>query len=90
MEKNKIGELCYWLMQQEKGKQLIDELKMMLANQPVLPQHPDVLAQFGGAELFMSYRGGQVSLLKYIELHSTQFRDQEIGAQVKANMEATQ
>lgn len=70
MEKNKIGQLCYWLIRQPEGKELLTELKMMLANDPPLPKPAEILAQFGGAEMFLATRNGQVSFIKYIELQA--------------------
>lgn len=70
MEKNKLGQLCYWLIRQPEGKDLLHELKMMLANDPALPKPPEILAQFGGADMFLATRNGQISMIKYIELHA--------------------
>jgi hypothetical protein len=87
MEKNKLGQLCYWLTKQAQGRELIHELKMMLSNDPALPKPAEVLAQFGGAELFMATRAGQLSMLKYIELHAKGYLDQENALKEKQNKE---
>ena len=87
MEKNKMGQLCYWLTRQEQGVELLNELKMMLANDPALPKHPDILAQFGGADNFMAFRSGQASMIKYVELHAKGYIDQENALKEKQNQE---
>jgi hypothetical protein len=60
----------------------------MLAEDPVFPKPPEVLAQFGGAEMFAAYRAGQMSLVKFIELHGKGYRDQENAMQAKQDKEA--
>jgi hypothetical protein len=87
MEKNKLGQLCYWLTKQAQGRELLQELKIMLANDPALPKPPEVLAQFGGADMFMATRAGQLSMIKYIELHAKGYIDQENALKAKQNKE---
>lgn len=89
MEKNKIGQLCYWLIRQPEGKELLTELKMMLANDPPLPKPKEILDQFGGAEIFLATRNGQVSFIKYIELQAAIYLQNETAikaAQDKAEI----
>lgn len=89
MEKNKLGQLCYWLIRQPEGKELLTELKLMLSNDPALPKPPDVLASFGGADMFMATRAGQLSMIKYIELHANIYLQNETAikdAQNKADL----
>lgn len=85
MEKNKIGQLCYWLVRQKEGKELLDELRIGLQNDPVLPRHPDFLAQFGGADNYSSFRAGMSHFIKVIELHAKGYIDQENAMQAAAN-----
>ena len=85
MEKNKIGQLCHWLIRQPEGRQLLDELRTGLANDPIFPKHPDLLAQFGGANNYAAFRAGQTYCLRVIELHAAGFVDQENHLQAQAN-----
>lgn len=80
---NKIGHLCYLMLHNEQGRELLNELKSMLAEDPIFPKPPEVLAQFGGAEMFAAYRAGQASLIKFIELHGKGYKDQEHAMQAK-------
>ena len=77
MEKNEIAHLCYLQMHRKEGKQLIEALKTMLAEDMVLPKPEEVLNQFGGAAMFAAYRSGQSSILKFIELHAKGYQDNE-------------
>ena len=85
MEKNKIGMLCYWLTRQEQGRELLDELRRGLADDPILPKHPDYLAQFGGAESYAVWRAGQAYFIRLIELHAKGFIDQENALKAQQN-----
>lgn len=87
MEKNRIAHLCYLILQNDNGRDLLEELKKMFADDPVFPKPPEVLAQFGGAEMFAAYRAGQASLIKFIELHGKGYRDQENALQAKKDKE---
>jgi hypothetical protein len=80
MSKNKIGQLCYWLVRQAEGKELLDELRKGLANDPVFPKHPDLLSQYGGANNYAAFRAGESYLIRVIELHAKGYIDQENAA----------
>jgi hypothetical protein len=80
MVKNKVGMLCYWLTRQDQGRELLEELRRGLADDPVLPKHPDYLAQFGGADNYAVWRAGQAHFLRIIELHAKGYIDQENAA----------
>jgi hypothetical protein len=88
MEKNKLGHLCYLMLHNDKGVALLDELKRMLGDDPIFPKPKEVLEQFGGASMFAAYRAGQMSLIKFIELHGKGYKDQEHAMQAKQDKEA--
>lgn len=83
MVKNKIGMLCYWLTRQDQGRELLEELRRGLSDDPILPKHPDYLAQFGGADNYAVWRAGQAHFLRIIELHAKGYIDQENAAKAE-------
>lgn len=87
MEKNKLGQLSDWILKQKNGKELIDELRKTFTDSPAIPQQKELLENFGGANNYMAYRQGQISVLKHIELHAKGYRDQQLGLQKKTDKE---
>ncbi len=84
MDTSKIGQLCYWMTTHEQGKLLLETLSFIMASDPVLPKPKEVMDSFGGVETFMAFRAGQVSLIKYIEIHGKGYLDQENALAAKA------
>lgn len=72
--------LCHWLVGQENGRALLEELRQGLANDPILPKSPEYLAQFGGAANYAVWRSGQAHFIRLIELHAKGYIDQENAA----------
>jgi hypothetical protein len=88
MEKNKIGQLSNWMLNQKEGRELIAELKRIHTDDQVYPKAPEILAQFGGGSEYAAFRAGQLSYIRFIELHAKGFKDQENV--LKANAEKAQ
>lgn len=87
MEKNKLGQLSDWILKQKNGKELIAELRRVFTDSPAIPQSKELLENFGGANNYMAYRQGQLSVLKHIELHAKGYRDQQVALQKKTDKE---
>lgn len=85
MEKNKIGQLCYWMVRQKEGQEILKAIKDFLTNDPVFPKPPEFIASFGGTEAYMAFRAGQVSIVRFIELHAQGYIDQENALKDKQN-----
>lgn len=88
MLKNKTGQLCYWLVRQPEGRELLDHFKNMFANEMTFPKDPAFIAQYGGTESYLAHKAGMVSFLRIIEIHAQGYIDQEnaaIEAQNKKN-----
>lgn len=88
MDISKVGQLCYWMVNQPEGKVLLETLSYIMANDPIFPKPKELLDSFGGAECFMAFRAGQVSLVKYIELHATGYKDHQNALLAKSEKEA--
>lgn len=90
MQKNKTGQLCYWLIRQPEGREFLDHFKLMFANEMTLPKDPNHLAQYGGTESYLSYKAGMAAFIRVVEIHAQGFIDQENAAVAAKNKQDAQ